>query len=120
MKLRSPRSWGITARLVTVATVPACMMFLLVSGWLYWSGQAEVARQINERGHLIVQALAETSQYGVVSGNLSYVERNARRLLSTDKSIAAIQVLDAKGRLLVSGDTPPARRSRAVRGTDPR
>lgn len=106
MKLRSPRAWGITARLITVAAVPLCLMFLLINSWFYWSGQSEVTRRIDERGQLIVQAMAETSQYGVVTGNLSYVERNARHLVASDKRVAAIQILDAQRRVLVSTGAP--------------
>ena len=102
MKLWQPQTWSITARLVMVATVPATLMFIVVNLSLYFSGQDEVRKTIQERGQLISAALAETSQYGVVSGNTSYLERNVRQLLKTDRSIAAIEILDAERRPIVT------------------
>ena len=89
MKLWQPQTWSITARLVMVATVPSTLMFIVVNLSLYFSGQDEVRKTIQERGQLISAALAETSQYGVVSGNTSYLERNVRQLLKTDRSDTA-------------------------------
>lgn len=101
--LKTIRTWGITARLIALATIPCGIMFLLVNGWLYESGQRQLDSQIRERGELIAEALAESSQYGVVSGNLDYIHRNIRHLLEGDPSIAAIEVLRPDQQSLVSG-----------------
>lgn len=102
MNLLQSRTWGITMRLVLVATVPALVLFAVVSASLYYSSSDEVEQTIIERGHLISTALAETSQYGVVSGNLSYLDRIAQQLLKTDSSIASIEVFDNRRRSLVA------------------
>lgn len=102
MKIRRPLNWGISARLVLIATVPASLMFFVVSLALYFSSRDEVQRTIIERGSLIASTLAETSQYGLVSGNVSILERNVRQLLKTDESIAGIQILDADRKVIVS------------------
>jgi two-component system, NarL family, sensor histidine kinase UhpB len=101
--LKTIRTWGITARLIALATIPSAIMFLLVNGWLYESGGRQLASQIQERGELIAHALAETSQYGVVSGNLDYIERNIRHLVNDDPNIAKIEVFGADQHRLVSG-----------------
>ena len=106
MKFGPPRTWSITARLVLVATVPAFLMFVVVNVSLYVSGQDEARQTTRERGQLIAAALAETSQYGVVSGNRSYLERNVRQLLRTDSSIAAIEILDANRKPIVAAREP--------------
>ena len=109
MKLFKLRTWGITGRLVLIATVPAFLMFAVVSASLYVSGQDEVEQTIQERGSLIAAALAESSQYGVVSGNTSYLERNVRQLLKADASIASIEVLDAlRHRIVFAGLAVPS------------
>jgi two-component system sensor histidine kinase UhpB len=102
MKVFDPKTWGITARLVLVATVPAFLMFVVVNVALYITGQGEVQEALKERGQLIAAALAETSQYGVVSGNVAYLERNVRQLLKTDPSIAAISILDPEHKPIVT------------------
>ena len=78
-----------------VATAPLLLMSLVVSIAFYISGKDEVAQTLQERGHLIAAALSETSQYAVVSGNISYLERNIKQLLKTNNSIAAIEILDS-------------------------
>ena len=102
MKSFSQCSDWYTARLVMVATLSATLMFIVVHLSLYFSGQDEVRKTIKERGQLISAALAVTSEYGVVSGNTSYLERNVRQLLKTDRSIAAIEILDADRRPIVT------------------
>ena len=81
--LLAPKTWGITTRLVLVATVPALMMFLVVTLVLYVTGKQEAARTIQARGALIASALAETSEYGVVAGNTEILQRNVRQLMRT-------------------------------------
>lgn len=102
---RALRTWGITARLIALAVLPACMMFVLLNVWLYSAGHKQLASQIAERGQLIAQAMAETSQYAVVSGNLDYVERNIRSLVDRDSSIVAIEVFGTDGQLLAAGES---------------
>lgn len=106
--LRALHTWGITARLIALAVLPACIMFLLVNAWLYESWQSQVARQIAERGELIAMALSETSQYGVVSGNLDYVERNIDHLVDHDPSVVAIEVLGPDRQVLTAGKSGKA------------
>lgn len=102
MNIFQPKTWGITFRLVLVATVPAFLMFVVVNVALYFTGQDEVQEALRERGQLIAAALAETSQYGVVSGNVAYLERNVRQLMKTDRNIAAVEILDADRQAIVA------------------
>lgn len=96
------RSWGITTRLVLVATVPPFLMSLVVTVALSISGRKEVAATLHERGQLVAAALAETSQYGVVSGNFAYLDRNIRQLLRTDSSVSRIEILDTQRNVIVA------------------
>ena len=52
-------------------------------------------------GHLIASLVAESSEYGVVSGNLSNLERTLRSLLRVDRSIYKVEVLDSTKQPLV-------------------
>lgn len=106
MKLLQLNSWGIAARLVAIALVPAILMLIAVNVSLYFVAQEEVNNDIRERGRLVAAALAESSQYGVISGNATAVERAARGLLETDRSIASIKVFDAQSRAIVNIETP--------------
>ena len=103
--LLAPKTWGITTRLVLVATVPALMMFLVVTLVLYVTGKQEAAHTIQARGALIASALAETSEYGVVAGNIEILQRNVRQLMRSDSGITAIEILDSARNSLVSTGT---------------
>lgn len=94
--------WSITARLVTLALVPAFLMLIAVNAWLYAVSADEANADIKERGRVIAAALSEGSRYGVISGNAASVERTVRGLMAADPSITSIQVLDAQGTPLVA------------------
>lgn len=102
MRATWPSQWGITTRLVMVASVPALLMFLAVTSALYISGRDEAVEAVRERGLLIASSLAQTSQYGLVSGNGASLERSMRRLLQSDSSIASIEVLDRQRKAVAS------------------
>lgn len=102
MKLPAWRSGSITTRLVMVAIVPATLMFLGISTALYFSNQDEIRRDIEERGNVLAAALAESSQYAVVSGNTAPLKETFNGLLSVDSSLISIQIVDASRSPLVS------------------
>jgi len=101
------RGLSIRMLLVSVATVPALMMLLVVSTTTYFGRLNEIESDIDERGALLAAVLAESSHYGVFSGNVSSIERTMRGLMSADSSIAALEVLDAKQQPMIAVGTPP-------------
>ena len=108
MKMLQARSWGVAARLVAIALVPAVLMMFAVNASLYWSAQDEVNDDIRDRGRLIAAALAEGSQYGVISGNIAVVEQAARGLMATEPSLASVKVFDAQRTVMVAIGAPPS------------
>src|SRR5262245_37419084 len=110
MKLIGWRSGDITTRLVMVAIVPATLMFLGISAVLYFSNQDDIKRDIEERGNVLAAALAESSQYAVVSGNTAPLKETFNGLLDVDRSLVSIQIVDAERMPLVSvGDVAAGR-----------
>jgi two-component system sensor histidine kinase UhpB len=93
--------WTIAARLLLIAVVPACLMFVAVTAALYFAGLSDVRRDVAERGQLIATALAQSSQYAVISGNTANLEQPLQGLLAADRNIAAIRITDSQGRTLV-------------------
>ena len=62
MKLFQMDSWGVAARLVAIALVPAILMLIAVNVSLYLVAQDEVNNDIRERGRLVAAALAAAIQ----------------------------------------------------------
>ena len=106
MRMQWPSHWGITTRLVMVASVPALLMFLVITIALYISGQDEAIEAVRERGALIASSLAQTGQYGLVSGNSASLERSIQHLVESDRTIASIHVRDPKGRVVAAAQAP--------------
>lgn len=77
-------------------------MIISIMLWSYLSRLEEIHRDLEERGNLIASTLAESSQYGVISGNLSYLEHTVKNLLKKDKSIFRIEILDIDKKPLIS------------------
>lgn len=94
--------WGISARLLAIAVLPASIMFVAVTATLYASAKGDVRRDVAARGQLIATALAQSSQYGLVSGNVVHLRATLRRMLEADPSIACIAITDGKLQPVVS------------------
>jgi two-component system sensor histidine kinase UhpB len=101
----SPGFWrtrGIAFRLLAIAVLPAALMFLAVSFALYATAMNDVRRDVGERGQLIANGLAQSSPYGLVSGNLGYVHSAMRQLVESDASIVCIHLLSSQGQAVAA------------------
>lgn len=106
MKWRFWRSWGIAARLLAVAVLPASLMFVAVTGTLYVTARGDVHRDVAERGRLIATALSKSSQYGLVSGNVGYLRTTLRQVLLADPSIVCISISNVQHKVMASECQP--------------
>lgn len=102
MNLKFWESRGITVRLLTIAVLPASLMFIAVAVAMYATAVNDVRRDVAERGRLIATALAQSSQYGLVSGNLTYVRNTLQQLVASDASVACIQLSDEQHHTVAS------------------
>ncbi|MDI1260967.1 ATP-binding protein [Aquabacterium sp.] len=96
------QGWGIAARLLAIAVLPASVMFIAVAATLYITAQGDVRRDVAARGQLVATALAQSSQYGLVSGNVAYLRTTLRHLIEADPSIACIDITGADRQAVVS------------------
>lgn len=106
MARRFWQGWGIAARLLAIAVLPASLMFIAVTATMSMTARGDVRRDVAARGELIATALAQSSQYGLVSGNASYLRTTLRHLLEADPSIACIEITDSAGQPMVSDCQP--------------
>lgn len=102
MTWKAWRQWGVAARLLSIAVLPAGVMAVVVTLTLQVRAKHEVQRDVDERGRLIAAALAQSSQYGLVSGNVAYLKATLGHLLATDQSIDCIEILGDRRQSLVS------------------
>lgn len=89
------QNWGIGARLIFITILPIALMFCSVGVYTYLSRLAEARDELAERGVITATALADSSEYGLISGNLSDVRRITNALVQADKNIFQIDILNA-------------------------
>lgn len=101
MKLKFWRSWSIGRRMAVITMLPVALLFTSFVWYSWYSHRAQVAEELAERGRILATALAETSEYNLISGNLSDLRLTINGLVQSDKSVYRIDVVDASGKRAV-------------------
>ncbi|MES2149851.1 MAG: ATP-binding protein [Pseudomonadota bacterium] len=102
VRLRFWKSWSIGTRMAFITMLPVVFLFTAFVGYSWYSHRAQVAEELSERGRILARALAETSEYNVISGNLSDLKLTINGLVQSDKSIYRIDVVDASQKGAIS------------------
>ncbi len=95
------RSWSIGLRMTFITMLPVAFLFTSFVWYSWYAHRAQVAEELAERGRILARALAETSEYNVISGNLTDLRLTINGLVQSDKSIYRIDVVDATGKRAV-------------------
>jgi two-component system sensor histidine kinase UhpB len=101
LSFRFWRSWNIGMRMAVITMLPVVLLFSCFVWYSWYSHRAQVAEELAERGRILATALAETSEYNLISGNLSDLRLTINGLVQSDKSIYRIDVVDASGKKAV-------------------
>ena len=101
MTLRFWRSWSIGLRMAFITMLPVAFLFTSFVWYSWYAHRAQVAEELAERGRILARALAETSEYNVISGNLTDLRLTINGLVQSDKSIYRVDVVDAAGKRAV-------------------
>jgi two-component system sensor histidine kinase UhpB len=104
-RLRFWQGWSIGTRMIFITMLPVIFLFSSFVWYSWYSHRAQVAEELAERGRILTRALAETSEYNVISGNLSDLRLTINGLVQSDKSIYRIEVLDAADKQAISVTT---------------
>ena len=95
------RSWSIGLRMAFITMLPVVFLFTSFVWYSWYAHRAQVAEELAERGRILARALAETSEYNVISGNLTDLRLTINGLVQSDKSIFRVDVVDAGGKRAV-------------------
>ena len=96
------RNLGIGTRMVAITMLPVVFLFSSFVWYSWYSHRTQVAEELAERGRILAKALAETSEYNVISGNLSDLRLTINGLVQSDRSIHRIDVVDANQQPTIS------------------
>jgi two-component system sensor histidine kinase UhpB len=101
-RLRFWQNWSIGTRMASIAMLPVVVLFASFMSYSWYAHRIQVDEELAERGRILARALAETSEYNVISGNLSDLRLTIRGLVQSDASIYRVEVVDNTGRGTVS------------------
>ncbi len=96
------RGWSIGLRMAFITMLPVALLFTSFVWYSWYAHRAQVHEELAERGRTLARALAETSEYNVISGNLADLRLTINGLVQSDSSVYRIDVVDANGRNAVS------------------
>jgi two-component system sensor histidine kinase UhpB len=68
-----------------ITMLPVTLLFTSFVWYSWYAHRAQVAEELAERGRILARALAETSEYNVISGNLSDLRLTINGLVQSDK-----------------------------------
>jgi two-component system sensor histidine kinase UhpB len=109
MTLRFWRNWSIGRRMACITMLPVVFLFTAFVSYSWYAHQAQMNEELAERGRILARALAETSEYNLISGNLSDLRLTINGLLQSDTSIYRIDVVDASGKRVLRVTSEQAR-----------
>jgi two-component system sensor histidine kinase UhpB len=88
--------------------LPVAYLFCSFIWYSWFSHRSQVTEELAERGRILARALAETSEYNVISGNLSDLRLTINGLVQSDSSIYRIEVVGMDGAQAVRVDSESA------------
>jgi two-component system sensor histidine kinase UhpB len=92
------KHFGILARVILIAILPVALLASSVVLYNYYSRLAEASEELDEHAKVVATALAQSSEYSVISGNFSDIERLTKGLVKADSSIYQISIFDVNKR----------------------
>ncbi len=102
IRLRTWKSWSIGTRMAFITMLPVVFLFTSFVSYSWYSHRVQVSEELAERGRILAKALAETSEYNVISGNLPDLRLTINGLVQSDRNIFRIEVVDASHRGAIS------------------
>ena len=96
------RGWSIGLRMAFITMLPVALLFTSFVWYSWYAHRAQVDEELSERGRILARALAETSEYNVISGNLADLRLTINGLVQSDSSVYRVDVVDTNGRNAVS------------------
>lgn len=96
------RGWSIGLRMAFITMLPVALLFTSFVWYSWYAHRAQVDEELAERGTILARALAVTSEYNVISGNLADLRLTINGLVQSDSSVYRVDVVDVNGRNVIA------------------
>ncbi|MDO8961802.1 MAG: EAL domain-containing protein [Methylophilus sp.] len=98
---------GIKARMMLLTVVPTFAITLFLTAYSISKSINTLNDSLSDRGRIIATQVAPASEYGVLSGNITFLQTLIQQTISREDDIISVLITNAEGfRLAVSGQTP--------------
>jgi two-component system sensor histidine kinase UhpB len=100
------KNWSIRQQLLLITLLPVSYLFCMLVWHSYWSHGREVDAEIDERGKIISQLLAKSSEYELVPNRLPELKFSLQNLIQSEPSIVSIDILGTDRKPLLHSQSP--------------
>lgn len=98
---------GIKARMMLLTVVPTFAITLFLTSYSISKSINTLNDSLSDRGRIVATQIAPASEYGVLSGNINFLQTLIQQTISREDDIISILITDSAGfRLAVSGQIP--------------
>ena len=107
--------WGIRARVILLALIPTGLVALVMGTYFIATRVHDLDASLKERGQAIVNYLAQTAEYPVLSANTKSLQRLVTKARDGDDDILAVAIYDKNNLLFASSGTSPLVKQLAIK-----
>jgi diguanylate cyclase (GGDEF)-like protein len=98
---------GIKARMILLTILPTFAITLFLTSYSISKSINTLNQSLSDRGRIIATQIAPASEYGVLSGNLNFLQTLIQQTISREDDILSILITAPNGSpIAVSGQTP--------------
>lgn len=98
---------GIKARMILLTLLPTFAITLFLTSYSISKSINTLNDSLSDRSRIIATQIAPASEYGVLSGNITFLQTLIQQTISRENDILSILITDKNGlTLAVSGQTP--------------
>lgn len=97
---------NIRSRVLILAILPALIIAILLTVHSTRQSLRELDNGLHDRGRIIAIQLAAAAEYGVVSGNNTFLQNLVQQTMTQESDIQAVLVTDNQGRTLAVSGKP--------------
>lgn len=93
---------SIKRKILIIALVPIVILAACIIPYVSYQSNAALEGALHEKGESIINQLALSSEYGLITGNTTELNSITKKLLATEAEVLSIKVFDNESRLIIS------------------
>lgn len=100
-KLFTFRKRSIKRDILIIAVVPILILATFITPYVIYQSSTALAASLHEKGESIINQLALSSEYGLITGNTSELNSLVEKLIATEQEILSIKILNSENETII-------------------